>query len=137
MAKIVLTDAKITINSVILSSSISSVTLDTKEDVIETTGFGAAGGAKTRVGGLLDNSVTFEFFQDFAASNTEATIYPLISTVVPIVVQPTSAVVGATNPTYSFNAVVSEWSPLKGGIGALATVSVSWPISGAITKAVA
>jgi len=137
MAKIVLTDAKITINSVILSSSISSVTLDTKEDVIETTGFGAAGGAKTRVGGLLDNSVTFEFFQDFAASNTEATIYPLIGTVVAIVVQPTSAVVGATNPTYSFNAVVSEWSPLKGGIGALATVSVSWPISGAITKAVA
>jgi hypothetical protein len=33
--------------------------------------------------------------------------------------------------------LVSEWQPLKGQIGSLATASVSWPISGTITKAVA
>ena len=72
MAKIVLTDAKVTINSVILSDHISNVTIDTKDDVIDTTGFGST--AKTRVAGLGDNSVTFDFFQDFAAANAEATI---------------------------------------------------------------
>jgi hypothetical protein len=136
MAKIVLTDAKVTINSVVLSDHISSVTLDTKYDILETTGFGASGAAKTRVTGLADNSVTLEFFQDFAAANVEATIYPLVGSTTTVVVQPASSSVSSTNPTYSFTANVSEWQPLKGGIGTLATASVTWPITGAITKAV-
>ncbi len=135
MAKIVLTDAKVTINSVILSDHISSITLDTKDDIIETTAFGST--AKTRVAGLQDNSVTLDFLQDFAAANVEATIYPLIGTATTIVVQPTSAVASATNPTYTFSAIVSEWTPLKGGIGQLSTATVTWPISGTITKAIA
>jgi len=135
MAKIVLTDAKVTINSVNLSDHINSITLETKDDIVETTAFGST--AKTRVAGLVDNSVTLDFMQDFAAANVEATIYPLIGTTTTIVVQPTSSAVGATNPTYTFTALISEWSPLKGGIGQLATASVTWPISGSITKAVA
>lgn len=135
MAKIVLTDAKVTINSVILSDHISSITLDTKDDIIETTAFGST--AKTRVAGLQDNSVTLDFLQDFAAANVEATIYPLIGTATTIVVQPTSAAASATNPTYTFSAIVSEWTPLKGGIGQLSTATVTWPISGTITKAIA
>ena len=135
MAKIVLTDAKVTINSVNLSDHINSITLDTKDDIVETTAFGST--AKTRVAGLVDNSVTLDFMQDFAAANVEATIYPLIGTATTIVVQPTSSAVGTTNPTYTFSAIISEWSPLKGGIGQLATASVTWPISGSITKAVA
>lgn len=135
MAKIVLTDAKVTINSVVLSDHISSITIDTKDDIVETTAFGSS--AKTRVAGLVDNSVTLDFMQDFASANVEATIYPLIGTTTTIVVQPTSSTVSTTNPTYTFSALVSEWTPLKGGIGQLATASVTWPISGAIAKATA
>ena len=137
MSKIVLTDAKVTINSVILSDHIASITLETKDDIIETTGFGATGAAKTRVAGLADNQVTFDFHQDFASANVEATIYPLLGSTTTIVIQPTSSAVGATNPTYTFSALVADWTPLKGGVGQLATASVTWPITGAITKAVA
>jgi len=133
MPKIVLTDAKVTINSVVLSDHISSITIDTKEDIIETTGFGST--AKTRVAGLADNSVMLDFFQDYAAANVEATIYPLIGSTTTVVIQPASTAVSTTNPTYTFTALVSEWTPLKGGIGQLATASVTWPISGSITKA--
>lgn len=133
MAKIVLTDAKVTINSVNLSDHVASVTLDTKTDVVETTAF--SNSAKTRVAGLQDHSVTLEFHQDFAASNVEATIYPLLGQATTVVVQPTSSAVTTSNPTYTFSAVVAEWQPLKGGIGTLATASVTWPISGTITKA--
>jgi len=133
MSKIVLTDAKVTINSVVLSSSISSITIDTKDDIIETTGFGST--AKTRVAGLADNSVTLDFFQDYASAATEATIYPLLGSTTTVVIQPASTAVSTTNPTYTFTALVSEWQPLKGGIGQLATASVTWPISGSITKA--
>ena len=137
MSKIVLTDAKVTINSVILSDHINNITIETKEDIVETTAFGVSGAAKTRVAGLADNSVSIDFHQDFASANVEATIYPLIGQTTTIVVQPASTAVSTTNPTYTFSALVSDWTPLKGGIGQLATASVTWPISGAITKATA
>jgi len=135
LSKIVLTDAKVVINSVNLSDHISSITIDTKDDIVETTAFGST--AKTRVAGLVDNSVSIEFMQDFASANVEATIFPLLGSTTTVVVSPTSSSVSSTNPTYTFTALVSEWQPLKGQIGALATASVSWPISGTITKAVA
>jgi hypothetical protein len=135
MSKIVLTDAKVTINSVNLSDHINNITLETKDDIIETSAFGST--AKTRVAGLADNQVTLDFHQDFASANVEATIYPLIGQTTTIVVQPTSAAVSATNPTYTFSAVIVDWTPLKGQIGQLATASVTWPITGTITKAVA
>ena len=135
MARIVLTDAKVTINSVNLSDHIASVSLSTTNDVVETSAFSSTA-AKTRVAGLQDNSVTLEFHQDYASSNVEATIYPLLGTTTTIVVSPTSTV-SATSPSYTFTALVSEWTPLNGGVGELATASVTWPVSGAITKAFA
>ena len=137
MAKIVLTDVKVLINSVNLSDHISSITIDSKTDVVETTGFSSTA-AKTKVAGLKDNSVTIEFLQDFATSNVEQTIYPLLGTATTIIVSPLSTSNGIVgNPTYTFSALVSEWTPLKGGIGELATASVTWSIDGAITKVAA
>ena len=133
MARIVLTDAKITVNGVNLSSYGTSVTLNTTTDVVETTGFSSTA-AKTRVAGLQDNSVTLEFAQDYGTSLVEATIYPLLGQTTTVVVSPTSTT-SATSPSYTFTALVSEWQPLSGGVGELATASVTWPISGAITKA--
>lgn len=139
MARIVLTDASVTINSVNLSDHIASITINESTDVVETTAFSSTA-AKTRVAGLKDNSVTIEFHQDFAASSVEATINgtsSLLGTLTTIVVKPTSSAVGATNPSYTFSALVSEWTSLNGSVGELSTASVTWPISGAVTKAVA
>lgn len=134
MARIVLTNAFVTINAVNLSDHISSVTLSTTEDIVETTAFGSS--ARTRIAGLLDNSITLEFHQDYASSNVEATIYPLIGAAsTAVVVKPNGSTTSSTNPSYTFNALVSEWTPLNGAIGELATASVTWSIDGAITKA--
>lgn len=135
MAKIVLTNAYVTINSVDLSDAIASVTLSTTRDAVETTAFGSTG-ARTRVAGLIDNSVTLEFHQDFASGEVETTIYPLLGTATAVVVKPNGSVTGATNPSYSFDALVTEWTPVNGAVGELASASVTWPINGAITKAV-
>jgi len=134
MARIVLTNAFVTINAVNLSDHIASVTLSTTEDIVETTASGSS--ARTRIAGLLDNSITLEFHQDYAASNVEATIYPLIGAAsTAVVVKPNGSTTSSTNPSYTFNALVSEWTPLNGAIGELATASVTWSIDGAITKA--
>ena len=128
MARIVLTNVGVTFGTTDISSYVTSVTLASNYDVVETTAFGNT--ARTRVAGLADNSVTFEFNQDYAASAPEATTYPTLGTAVSVTVRP----VAGTTPAYSFSALVSEWTPINGAVGELATASVTWPISGAITK---
>jgi hypothetical protein len=133
MARIVLTNASITFASTDVSSYVSSVTLSTSLDVVDTTSFGNT--ARTRVAGLADNQVTVEFFQDFGSGLLESIVYPTIGTSAAMVIKPVAGSTTATNPSYSFNALVSEWQPLSGAVGELSTASVTWPISGAITKA--
>ena len=133
MAKIVLTDVVVVLNTTNnISDHVASVTLTTDVNEVTTTAFGDT--AVTRVGGLKDSSVQLEIHQDFAASNIESIVYPLIGTVVPMTIKPTSGAISATNPEYQFNVLISSWTPIAGAVGDLATVSVTYPISGAITK---
>ena len=136
MARIVLTNAFISVGGVDLSDLVASVTLNSTFDVVETTAFSSTA-AKTRVAGLADNSVTLEFHQDFATGEVEQTIYPLLGQASTVIVKPNGATTSAFNPSYSCSAIISEWTPINGSVGELATASVTWPVSGAITKAVA
>lgn len=138
MARLVLTDAYVVLASTDISAYVTSVTLSSTLDVVETTSMGST--SRTRVAGLRDNQVTLEFNQDFASGALETLIYPSdattkIGTAVAMEVRPTSAAASTTNPKYSFSALITEWQSVSGSVGELATVSVSWPISGAITKA--
>ena len=132
MAEFMLNDASVTINSVDLSTYVTSVTLSQSADSLETTAMGDS--ARTFIAGLTNGTIDIDFNADFAASKTEATIYPLVGTTTAVVVKPVAASVSATNPSYTFNVVVTEWDTLNGSIGELATHSVSWQIAGAITK---
>ena len=136
MARIVLTNAFISVGGVDLSDLVSSVSLSSTFDVVETTAFSSSA-SKTRVAGLTDNSITLEFHQDYATGEVEQTIYPLLGTVAAVIVKPNGASTSAFNPSYTCQAVISEWTPVNGAVGELASASVSWPVSGAITKAVA
>ena len=48
-----------------------------------------------------------------------------------------SGTVTATNPQYEFNALVTQYTPYSGAVGDLATLSVTWPVDGAVTRATA
>jgi len=132
---IVVTNAVVTIGAVDLSSHITKVTLSTSVNELETTTFGNT--AVRRVAGLRDSTVAIDFNQDFAASQVEATLYPLIGSTAQIIVKPNGTATTATNPSYTFNALITEWMPLDAQVGELATASVTFPIDGNITKATA
>ena len=135
MPRIVLTNAFISVGGVDLSDLVASVTLNSTFDVVETTAFSSTA-AKTRLAGLADNSVTLEFHQDYATGEVEQTIYPLLGTAAAVIVKPNGASTSAFNPSYTCSAIISEWTPINGSVGELATASVTWPVTGAITKAV-
>lgn len=132
MAKLVLTDAFVTFASTDISSSVSSISLSTTLDVIDTTSFGNT--SRTRVAALADNQISIEFMQDFASGSIESLVFPTIGTSVSMTVKPKSGSTTALNPQYAFNALVVEWQPVSGSVGELATATCSWPISGNITK---
>ena len=132
MAKLVLTDANITLNSTDISANVAAVTINSTAAEVETTAFGQ--GAVTRVGGLKDNSVTLSLHNDYSA--VEGLIYPLIGSTTTIVVKPNGTAVGSANPSYTATVLVTEWTPVNGAVGELNTADVTWPISGTITKAV-
>ena len=131
MAKLVLTNAFISIGGTDVSSSVASVQIETTADEVETTAFGSTG--KTRVGGLLDTTVSLSLHNDYSA--VEGLVYPLIGSTTAVVVKPNGTAVSTANPSYTMSALVTGWNPINGAVGELNTVQVSWPVSGTITKA--
>jgi hypothetical protein len=132
MAKLVFNNPKITINSVDLTDRIAQVALDMTFAEVETTAFGNT--AVTRVAGLGDHSFSASFHQDFATSEVEATIYPLLGTTTEVTIKAVNTTTGTDNPLYTFTVLCTEWSPVSGSVGELLTADVSWPVSGGVTK---
>lgn len=133
MAKFVSTDYSITIGGTDFSTSIAALTLDISAEEQDTTAFGSS--YRTRIAGLKDASVSIDFHQDFGASSIDATLFPLLGNTVEIVVKPTSDAVGATNPSYTFTCLVTQYQPFASSVGDLATLSVSWPVTGDVVRA--
>jgi hypothetical protein len=131
MAKQVLTNVNVTLAGTDISSSVAAITLTTSAAEVPTTAFGST--SVTRVSGLLDNSVTLDLHQQY--SEIDALIFPLVgSTAVTMVVKPNgTAAASSANPSYTFSVLCTNWTPVAGAVGELATASVTWPISGAIT----
>lgn len=134
MAKQTLTDVFVSLGGSNISSSVASVSLQTSVDAVETTAFGST--SRTRVGGLKDNQVTLSIHQQY--SEVEAIVYPLIGSTATVIIKPNgTAGASSANPSYTFSVLVTEWTPVNGAVGELATADVTWPIDGAITKATA
>jgi hypothetical protein len=135
MAKFAATDHKITVGGVDFSTSLNSVELSQEADDIETTAFGSSW--RTRIGGLKQASLTLNFMQDFGASSVDATLNPLLGSIATVVIVPTSGTVTATNPSYTMTALVTQYSPFASSVGDIASFSVSWPVTGSVTRATA
>lgn len=136
MAKFVATNYNIDIGGTDFSSSIAAVTLDVSAEEQETTAFSGTGW-RTRIAGLKDASVSLDFHQDFGAAAVDATLWPLLGGTVSVTLIPAGSVVSSTNPSYSFTALVTEYQPFSSSVGDLATLSVSWPVVGEVTRATA
>jgi hypothetical protein len=132
MAKFVALDYKVTINGTDFSSSINSVDLSIESAEVETTAFGST--FTTRVGGLKSASITLDFHQDFAGASVDSVLFPLLNSLATVVIVPTSGTVSATNPSYTALCLVNQYQPFASAVGDLATLSVTWPTSGTVTR---
>jgi hypothetical protein len=132
MAQFVLTDASVTIGGNDISDHVSSVTINYAAEIQDKTAMGDT--ARTRLGGLKDWSAEVELQQDFAASDIDSILFPLVGTQVTVAIKPTSGSVSATNPNYNGNAILESYPPLGNAVGELATTSISLQGDGALTR---
>ncbi len=134
MAKYVVTDAKVTVNSVNLSPYVDSVEVQTNVDDVDITCMGAS--AHQHAPGLRDDKITINFLQDFASAAVNATLWPLLgNTGFTVIVQPTSSSVSTTNPSFTATCCLFSYSPIGGKVGDRSETSVEFATTGLIVMA--
>lgn len=134
MAAFVLTDAYIALNGSDRSAYIKQVALNVETAEQDVTDFADAGWT-VPISGLKSGSLALTFNQDVAASQIDSIMWPLLGTTVSFEVRATNAAVGASNPKYTGSILVTSWNPITGSVGDVAEVSVTYPVSGAVTRA--
>jgi hypothetical protein len=137
VAKFVLKNAWIQINSVDLSDHVRSVAVNMSAQLQESQGMGSDG--LERVAGLRDDAFELTLAQDFAASEVDATLWPLFDggSEFLIEVAADGTAISSTNPKYSGSVLLESYPPLSGDIGGLAESSIRLPVNGKISRATA
>ena len=129
-----LSNPTVTINAVDLSDQCTSATVTYTAEALESTAFGDT--ARKYTSGLQNNEVTVTLYQSYATSETEATIYTLVGTTTNLVLKPSSATVGATNPSYTLTgAYLESHTPIAASLGELSTITLTFR-GGTLAKAV-
>lgn len=136
MPKMVLTAEFISIAGNDLSEYTRKGELKVEVDEKDVTTF-ASLGWKELLGGLKSGELSLEVLQDVAATKIDSIMWPLLGTVVAFEVRLSQAAASASNPKWTGNVLIKSWNPIEGGVGDEAAVSVSYPTSGAVTRAVA
>ncbi len=128
-----LSNPTVTINSVDLSDQCTSATVTYTAEALEATAFGDT--ARKYTSGLQNNEVTVTLYQSYASTETEATIYNLVGTTTNLVLKPSSAAVGTTNPSYTLTgAYLESHTPIAASLGELSTITLTFR-GGTLAKA--
>lgn len=136
MAAFALTDGYVALNGTDRSSYIKSIALNIEANELDQTDFADAGWM-VPLAGLRSGTVAIGFNQDVAASAIDSIMWPLMWTTVTFEVRATNAAVGTSNPKYTGSILLKQWTPLDGGVGDLAEMTLTFPTSGVITRATA
>ena len=120
-----LSNPTVTVNSVALTGFATAATLERTNTAQDTTVFGNT--ARVYSATIEDNSLTVTLFMTYAASEVYATLATLVGTQTTVVVKPTSAAVGATNPNFTLTGAYLETLPvLNATLGEISQIDITF-----------
>jgi hypothetical protein len=126
-----LSNPVLTINSVDLTDMCSAATLTYLVEALEDTAFGT--NSRSYTAGLVNNEVTLTMYASFAATETYATLFPLVGTKTNITLTPASGAESATNPKFILTGCYLESLPvINASLGELSTYDITF-MGGALT----
>lgn len=137
MAKFVLRNAAVRIAGTDFSDHVSEVAVQLTAADVDTTAMGAGG--HERLAGIRDDGFELTMFSDFAATSVDAVLHAQMagSSLFLVEVWAAGTVTAATNPKYSGTAILLEYQPINGQVGAASMTQVQLPVNGTISRATA
>lgn len=123
----------VVVDSVDISSLVSSATINRQFNEVDITAMGDSGVRATK--GLENSTLSLTFFNDSATGKTLQKLNQVWGTSVTVVVKQTSGAVSAENPSYTMSCLINGLTPINGAVGDLSTQSVTWNVNGTIAVA--
>lgn len=112
-----------------ISSYVFAVEAPWKADVQDVTNLGG-GGYIQKAASLKSAEFKLGINQDFAAAAIDSILRPLYGSLIYVDVKPTSSGRGATNPSYVYAVLVTQYVPIMGQVGQKVGPSLSWEVTG-------
>jgi len=132
----VLTSTFLSIGGTDLSTYTSKAEVTVEVEEKDVTTFGS-GGWKALLGGLKSGQIAITWKNDITVGDLDGILWPFFGTNQSFEVRGTSAVVGTSNPKYTGIVVVKALMPISGSVGDVNEQSVTYPTSGAVSRATA
>lgn len=117
-----------------VSDHVKSATLEVAVEEQDTTD-AASSGWKEALGGLKSGTLSLELYDDKASSSIDSILWPLLGTVVAFQVNAAGSSTSATNPKYTGSVLINGTTPIAGGVGEVAMISLKFPTTGAVSRA--
>lgn len=134
MPKLSTDDYTVTVNGTAFTDHLAGIDINLAKATYDATAFGM--GWDEAVPGRKNATVRLAFHADYGAGSVDATIWPLYSGTgyATVVAKPTSSAIGTTNPAYTAVCHVTQHQPVSGNFGQLATLDVTWPVNGTVSR---
>lgn len=134
MATFANTNAYLSVNGTDLSDHVRSAQIAADGEALSSETMGDSWTEKTM--GLKSWTLDVEFLDDFASSSVDSVVWSAFNTgtAVAVVYRPVNGTVTATNPQYSGNILPNKFT-LGGTLGQMAAKSLSYPGTGALSRA--
>ncbi len=133
---VVFQNAMLKIGATDFSTYVKSVTLNLSSAMLDNTTMGAT--AISRIAGLKDGDLSATPNQDFTSVATvDGALWTIYNANVDtcVEVRPLNACSTASNPTYSFNALIDKYTPMSGNVGTLLAAPFTMKAVSAVSRA--
>lgn len=120
-----LSNPTVTVNAVALTGFATAATLTRTNTAQDTTVFGNT--ARVYSATIEDNELTVSLYMTYGASETYATLAALVGTATTVIVKPTSASTGATNPAFTLTNTYLESLPvINATLGEISSIDITF-----------
>ena len=134
MATLVWTDAFLSINGIVESDHVRSLTLNYAAELQDDTAMGDD--TRSRLPGLLDWSIDADLYHDLADGDLSELLFALVGAApFEVIVKPNGSGTSTTNPSYTGNAVLERFPLIRGSVGDMAVASVTFQSAGTLVRA--
>jgi hypothetical protein len=120
-----LANPQVTIAGTDMSDQCTAATFTRVTESLEQTSFGAT--ARSYTAGLQNNEIMVTMYQSYAAGETYDILKALVGTTTTVIIKPTSAADGATNPGFTLTGCYLETLPnVSASLGELSTIDLTF-----------